>query len=269
MEVTDPVPLWEVLGDGAEIRFEALIRVTRKHDVVLGELIDEEMLLCGEDPDPAREPDPHWMPHLARKDARDRGVAVETTVRHLESLGVLELQEVEGDFDLLPPHSLVSHALHSAVAVVTWRLRVRDEGDNSGAALLLPDGLVLHDEIDGEMGQHQLVLRSAGREAAHLAAWMDPRAASRTTEPPVVASAPDQLHPSPEELARRARTSTVVARVARTPDGGMEQAVTAYGTDEGLWLLQGRSGPDPVATLQLVSDADLLALTQRLTSLGG
>lgn len=263
--VTDPVGLDEVVNGRGEVRIGQLVKVARRRDILIGELIDEELLLCGKDPD--ADPDQHWMPHLARMEARDREVAVRTTVRHLVSLGALELGEADGDYELLPPHSLISHAFNSAVAAVTWRMQIRDEGETAGAALLLPGGLVLHDEINIGMGQHLLVFRSAEREAGHLAAWMDPRSTTRRTEEPVVAASPEELRPSTNELAARARTSAIVARVARTPEGGTEQAVTAYGTDEGLWLLQGRTGPDPVATLQLVGDADLLALTQRLTSL--
>lgn len=267
--VTDPVPLHEVLGDRDQIRIGRLISVAKRRDIVIGEHLDEELLLCGEDPDPEKEPDPHWMPHLARMDARARSVAIETTARHLESLGAVELGQNPGEVFLLPPHSLIAHALRSAVAALTWRVQSRGEADASGSALLMPGGLVLHDDIDRDMGQHVLVLRSSEREAAHLAGWIDPKGMTKQTEPPIVAATPEELRPSPDELAGRARTSTVVGRVARTAEGGTEQAVTAYGTDEGLWLLQGRKGAEPVATLQLVSDADLLALTQRLTSLEG
>lgn len=267
VRLTDPIHLSEVINGRGEVRAGRLIKVTRRRDILVGELIDEDLLLCSADPD--TDPDPHWMPHLAGMEVRDRDVAVKTATRHLISWGLLELGEKDGDYGLFPPHSVISDAFRSAVAAVTWRTQVRDEGDFSGAALLLPGALVLHDEIDIEMGQHVLVFRSAEREAAHLAAWMDPRAASRSTEPPIVAVTTEELRPSPDELAGRARTSTVVGRVARTAEGGTEQAVTAYGTDEGLWLLQGRKGAEPVATLQLVSDGDLLALTQRLTSLEG
>lgn len=266
---TDPVPLYEVLGDREQIRIGRLIKIAKRHDIVIGEHLDEELLLCGEDPDPEEEPDPHWMPYLARMDAPSRIVAVETTARHLDSLGAVELGDTPGEVYLLPPHSLIAHAFRSAVAAVTWRVQSRGEADASGSALLMPGGLVLHDDIDRDMGQHVLVLRSAEREASHVASWIDPKATTRQTEPAIVAASPEELQPSPSELAARARTSTIVARVARTPGGGTESAVTAYGTDEGLWLLQGRKGAEPVATLQLVGEADLFALTKRLTSLKG
>lgn len=73
--------------------------------------------------------------------------------------------------------------------------------------------------------------------------------------------------PRPDDLAARATTTTVLARVARTPDGGVEQALTTYATDEGLWLLQGRRAPEPVATLQIPGRGDLAAVTRRLVTL--
>lgn len=264
---SEPIGLHELLGKGGQLRRRDLIRAVQDHDVLVGEYLDEELMLCGNDPN--AEPDRHWMPYLSRQDAHDRQVAVETTARHLESLGSLELGKSEGDYELAPPHSLIAHALAEAGAAVTWRMMVRgeDDGGRASGALLLPDGVVLHDDIDDGGGQHVLVFRSAEREARHVAVWMDARSACRETEQPIVASRVADLRPSPDELAARARSSTVVARVARTPQGGIAQAVTAYGTDEGLWLLQGHDGPEPIVSLQLVSDADLLALTRRLTLL--
>lgn len=265
--LTDSIHLSGVVNKRGEVRSGQLSNVAKRRDIFVGELIDEEILLCSTDPDAG--PDRHWMPHLAAMEARDQNVAVRTTARQLMSWGLLELGDNDGDYESRQPHSIISDAFRSAAAAITWQTQVRDEAEKRGAALLLPGDLVLHDEIDVEMGQHVLVFRSAEREARHLAAWMDPRGKSRSTEPPIVAAAPEKLRPSPDEVAGRAWTSTVVGRVARTLEGGNEQAVTAYGAEEGLWLLQGRKGSEPVATLQLVNEADLLALTQRLTSLAG
>jgi hypothetical protein len=54
--------------------------------------------------------------------------------------------------------------------------------------------------------------------------------------------------------------------VARGPDGGVAQALTLYGTDDGLWVLQTRMDPEPVASLQRIGEDDLLALARRLVT---
>ncbi len=259
-----PTTLPELLDRHGELAPGRLERAARDHDVVLGELTDEELLLCGRDPD--AEPDSHWTPHLHRLDAPARAVALHTTERLLVSHGLLEITP-DGGAAFGPPHSLVLQLLADAVAALTWRYTAGEER-GAGGAFLLPGGLALHDDIDEHNGQHGLVVRTADREAAYVAAALDAGGRCGTTGEPQVAATVEQLRPTPDELAARAVSSAAVARVARTPDGGVEQAVTSYGVAEGLWLLQGRRGPEPVATLQLVSDADLLALARALTTLG-
>lgn len=193
-------------------------------------------------------------------------MALKTTERLLVSHGVLEIAP-DGGAAFGPLHSLVLQLLAAAAAALTWRYTAGEEG-GAGGAFLLPGGLVLHDDIDEHNGQHGLVVRTADREAAYVAAALDPAARCATTGEPQVATTVEQLRPNPDELTARAASSAAVARVARTSDGGIEQAVTSYGVEEGLWLLQGRRGPEPVATLQLVDDADLLALARALTALG-
>lgn len=55
--------------------------------------------------------------------------------------------------------------------------------------------------------------------------------------------------------------------VATTAGGSQEQAVTAYGADDGLWLFQGRRSQQPGAILQRLEDEDVLAVAGQLLSL--
>jgi len=256
------VYLMDVIGRRPDLPVGELIRAARKRDVVAGEFMDEELILLGKDSD--AEPDPHWHPHLSTRDQAGRRVALETTVRKLVMVGLLDPGEDGADPAWVPPFSVLTQAMASALAAITWRTAVQDEGTATGAALVLPGGLVLDDDIDEANGGHVLTFRSAERQALHLQIWLDPRGRAKHTRPPIVARTADDLDPRPDDLAARATTTTVLARVARTPDGGVEQALTTYATDEGLWLLQGHRAPESVATLQLVGGDDLAAVTRRL-----
>jgi len=263
--LTDPVGVEELLDGRDELAVQELARTARDRDIVLGEFVDEELLLCGKDPDAL--PDRHWTPRQHGYEVAQRAAAREAVLLLLESHGFLEPASDSGDPALVPPHSILAQALESAVAALTWRADVRKEGTAVGGAFLLPGGLALHDDIDEVTGQHMLVIRTQSREAVHVAGLLDPATTTATTRPPVVAASVEELRPRPDELLAGAVTSSIVVRVARTPGGGQEQAVTTYGTDEGLWVLQGRKGPEPVASLQLVGDDDLLALARALTDL--
>jgi len=256
------VSLMDVIGKRRDLPVGELLRAARKRDVLVGEFLDEELILLGKDTE--AEPDPHWHPHLSQRDAAGREVALDTTVRKLVTIGLLEAGD---DPTWVPPHSVVMQAMASALAAVTWRTAIEGEGTGTGAALLLPGGLVLDDDIDADIGSHVLTFRSAEREAPHLRIWFDPRRTAAHTRPPIVAPTPEELDPRPADLAARAQTTTVMARVARTPEGGLEQTLTTYGTEDGLWLLQSRRAPEPVATLQLLGADDLLAVARRLVTL--
>jgi len=264
--LTDPVSIEELLDGRQELGVRALADAARDHDVVLGEFVDEELLLCGADPDAA--PDRHWTPRQHAYSEPQRTAAREAVLLLLESHGFVEPGNGSQAPALLPPHSIVAQAFSGAIAALTWRVDVRGEGTAVGGAFLLPGDLALHDDIDEATGQHVLVIRPRTREAVHVAGMLDPSTTTRATLPPVVAATVDQLRPRPDDLLASAATSSLVARVARAPGGGEEQAVTTYGTGDGLWVLQGRRGPEPVAVLQQVSDDDLVALAQRLTATG-
>lgn len=264
--LTDPVGVEELLDGRAELAVRDLARTARDHDVVLGEFVDEELLLCGKDPDAL--PDPHWTPRQQRYSEEGRAAAREAVLLLLECHGFLDPATEPGAPALVPPHSIVAQSYDGAIAALTWRVDVRGEGTAVGGAFLLPGDLALHDDIDEATGQHILVIRTREREAVHVAGMLDPTSATQQTRQPIVATTAEDLRPRPEDLLAAARTSSLLARVARVPGGGEEQAVTTYGTDDGLWVLQGRSGPEPVAVLQLVDDRDLVALAERLTATG-
>ncbi len=248
---------------GVEVSGSRLASMARRHDLVMGTFTDEEMVVCGDRLDSSG--DPHWTPYLHRLTEAEGEVAQVACVRLLESRAVAEFDD-EGNPALAQPHVTLGWAIAQATALVTWRVDVRDDTSVVGGAFVLPHGLVLHDDISPEPGFHEVVLRSHEREAAWLAALLDPTDCAVLTDVPETAATVDELAPRVAELAKRARSSTVMA-AATTAGGGLEQAVTAYGADDGLWLFQGRRGPDAGASLQRLGDDDILAVARRLIAL--
>ncbi|MGH3665512.1 MAG: hypothetical protein ACRDU8_05395, partial [Egibacteraceae bacterium] len=219
----------------------------------------------GQDPD--AEPDAHWMPFLRRQSPAAVDVAKRTAIRWLEARALMTFTD-DADAPVLgQPLASLAHVLHTAAALVTWRADVRDEPTAVGGAFVLPADVVLHDDIDGDAGLHTLVFRSLHREGAWVAALLDPDGCARSTQPPVLAPNVGALRPDPEGLARQAYSSSVVATAAHAPGGDVEQAVTTYGTDDGLWLLQGRVGRQREASLQRLGGEDVLAVARHLLAL--
>ena len=242
-----------------------LVDTARRHDIVVGTFTDEELVLCGDDADSTG--DPHWTPHLNGLAADEIDIAKQACIRLLLSRGLLFFGD-DGNPVFEQPHATLVWAVQQASALVTWRTDVRDEGTALGGTFVLPHGLALHDDISAEPGFHQVVLRPPEREVAWLAAMLDPPGCSTAFFPPVVAASVEELAPSVAELALRARSSTVMAAAGVTAGGGEEQAVTAYGADDGLWLFQGRRGREPGALLQRLGDEEILAAARQLLSLG-
>jgi len=60
-----------------------------------------------------------------------------------------------------------------------------------------------------------------------LRAVLDAAGRCGTTGEPQVAASVEQLRPDPDGLAARAAGSAIVARATRTPEGGVQQAVTS------------------------------------------
>lgn len=258
-----PVDLDELLDDDGTLPWARLVGTCQRRDVVYGLATDEEMLLCGQDPD--TEPDRHWQPWVSRLDPQAREVALGTTYRMLTATGHLDDEEGREIPAWAPPHSVLAYALAETLGLVTWRVQLADAGWTSGGAFLLPWDVVLHDDIDADDGFHQLALRSQPREAAWVAGALDPDSSAISTEPPVVVRDPQQLRPSPSELAEQARSVTVLARTVSVGGRETERLLTSYGTADGLWLLQDATVPEPVFSLQLLGRADVLALAAQLT----
>ncbi len=259
-----PVPL-DLSLSHKDLSKGRLVDVARRHDIVVGTFTDEEMVLCGDDAD--SEGDPHWTPHLHRMAADEVDVAKRACIRLLLSRALLAFGD-DGAPVFQQPHATLVWAVGQASALVTWRTDVRDEGTAVGGTFVLPHGLALHDDISAEPGLHELVLRPQHREAAWLAAMLDPTSCSTATFDPEVAATVEELAPRVAELAGRARSSTVMAAAGVTADGGEEQAVTAYGTGDGLWLFQGRRGTEAGAVLQRLGNREILAAAAQLLSLG-
>lgn len=258
--LTEPVTIQEVAEVVGDASLSDLAGVAATSDIVLGEFTDEELLICGRGPD--AEPDAHWMPYLSGLDAGHRGVALDTAARLLTARGEL-VMEGEG-YELDGVLGLLGRLAASAVGALTVRLDQRDVGTGTAGVVLLPHGLALHDDIDADPGLHVMVLRTRERESAYVAALLDPLSCCGETAPPIVAERAADLDPHPDELAAVARSATLLHRVSEVAGGHVELAVTSYGTDEALWLLQGRTGPEPVATLQRSSEADLHELARQL-----
>ena len=264
-DLYDPVPLLDLSLTSRDLDKGRLAVTARRHDIVAGTFTDEEMVLCGDDPDSTG--DPHWTPHLSALAAEEADIAKQACVRLLLSRGLLFFGD-DGNPVFEQPHATLVWAVQQASALVTWRTDVRDEGGAVGGTFVLPHGLALHDDISSQPGLHQLVLRPQEREAAWLAATLDPTGCSAATFPPEVAASVEELTARVAELALRARSSTVMAAAGVTAGGGEEQAVTAYGAADGLWLFQGRKGDQAGALLQRLGDEEILAAARQLLSLG-
>jgi hypothetical protein len=253
-------------ADG-ELPLAALVAACTEEDVQLAVVPDEVLLLCGQDATAA--PRPHWSPWLLRDDV-DADVARATSVRWLRARGLIA-EAGDHDADRLvfhQPLATLSWALASATGVVTYDTELRDGTRELGGVFVLPDGLVLHDHIDLELGLHRLVFRLAATEVAWLAAFVDPAGASRRTQPPITAASLADLDPHVRALPGRGRSRAVLAATTSAGEGRyVEHAVTAIGTSRGLWLIQGRVDSDPGATLQQVGEDDVIAVAERFLGL--
>ena len=264
-DLYDPVPLLDLSLTSRDLDKGHLADTARRHDIVAGTFTDEEMVLCGDDPDSTG--DFHWTPHLSALAAEEADIAKQACVRLLLSRGQLSFGD-DGGPVFEQPHATLVWAIRQASALVTWRTDVVDEGTAIGGAFVVPHGLALHDDISAEPGLHEIVLRTQERQAAWLAAMLDPTGCSTTTFAPEVAATVEELAPRVAGLARQARSTTVMAAAGVTAGGGEEQAVTAYGAADGLWLFQGRKGDQAGALLQRLGDEEILAAARQLLSLG-
>jgi hypothetical protein len=261
----DPDRFSRLLGPDGELPVGALVAACRREDVQLAVVPDEVVLLCGRDP--LAPPRPHWTPWLRRPEV-DAEVARATSARWLLSRGLLEISDDEtAPPTLRQPLATLSWALASATGLVTYEATVRDGPRETGAILVLPEGLVLHDHIDADLGLHRLVFRSVGTEAAWLAAMLDPDGRSRRVGDPVHAASLEELAVQARSLPGRGRSRSVVVAAAEVDGAQLERSVTTIGTSRGLWTLQARDDATPPAQLQQVGADEVVALAAHLLSL--
>lgn len=246
-----------------DVPLARLVAEVEGGDVPLAVVTDEVLLLCGQDATAA--PRDHWTPWLAALEPDEVEVARTTAMRWLLAQGMARR---DGErLTLRQPLSTLSWALEQAGAVVTYGVQTHDDTAESGAFLVLPHGLVLHDVIDRAGGSHVLVFRRPSAAAAWLAAMLDPLARSRRTHPPEVVEGADQLQEAVRALPGRPRSRTVAAAATGGGDDAVMQSVTAVGTTKGLWLVQARGGAEPVGTVQAVGEEDVLAVADALLAI--
>lgn len=257
----DPTLIDELYDADDELPLERLLSACAGQDVELAVLTDEALLLCGHDPD--ADPDPFWQPWLSRDDV-DVEVARATALRFLLTRGFVELEESpsaageEAGFRLLQPLRTLQWALATTRGLVTYRWEATDgQPPEVGGAFVLPHELVLHDHQDVAQGLHRLVFRALEVEVAWVAAMLDPQGCAAGGGEPVVARTIEELQPRIDALPGEHRTRSVVAATGRIEGVDAEQALTTFGTTAGLWALQARGGPEPVATLQRLDEEDL------------
>lgn len=264
----DPDRFTSLLRDDGELPMAALVAACADDDVQLAVVPDEVLLLCGQDA--TAPPRPHWSPWLLRDDV-DVEVARATSARWLRARGLLGEAD-DGDPERLvfrQPLATLSWALASAVGTITYDTELRDGTRELGGVFVLPEGLVLHDHIDVDLGLHRLIFRSIRTEVAWLAAFIDPAACSRRTEPAVTAETLEELEPHVRALPGRSRSRAVVAATADLGDGVyVDRGLTAIGTTKGLWIIQGRTDVDPGAVLQQLGEDDVAAIADHLLHLG-
>lgn len=228
LHLHDPVFLPDLADEEAEVRYEHIPDVVVAHDVVVGELVDEEVLLCiaGQ---PSDEPDPVWTPYLAAMPAHLRRISADTVLRMAvahEMIGPAPRQRDAWS----PLLAVFAHVFEQAYAQVTWQYLVGDDGPYGGAALLLPGGVVLHDDIDDLAGQHLVVLRNAAREVAHLMGCLDPL--GRVAGPRI---------PRGRAAATEPTAATLIRASVRSR-GRPERTLRATGSGEGLFVADERAG---------------------------
>lgn len=248
MHLHDPVWL-DSLGDRAgRLRLEQLPDLLGRHDVVVGELLDEELRIAGAGPDPG--PDPQWTPRLAELGADDQQTAHEVVYRHTVAFGLID--EMDDGTDVSPLLTVTSDEFDDAVAQLTWTHRGAGGHPVTWGMLLRPDGSVLHDEIDAANGSHLLALRSAERAVAAVVVALDVRpGADADGQHPDDGRHPDVGRPHPGGEAAIAATSIASCHLARAAvwdsTNPIRQVTTHADGDGQLWLIDQPDASTPPA----------------------
>lgn len=258
MHLVDPIWLDALAGTDGRLRMDELADLTARHDVVVGELLDEELRLVGPGPDPG--PDPHWTPRLAELEGIARATAMDVAYRSALASGLI-VETGGGEGDVSPLLSVPADAFEEAVAQLTWTHRARDAAASRQALLLRPDRQVLHDEIDVDDGTHLLVFRSAERARALVTAVLDVRADADDVD-----GHPEAGTSYPGGVEALLAASIVSCQLVRSPVWAStrpDRQITTHATGErDLWLLVDGEGPvrTDVPTLRRLAD-DLLDVT--------
>lgn len=100
-----------------------LVATARKHDIVVGTFTDEELILCGDDPDSTG--DPHWTPYVDRLSDAEVDIASRACIRQLLARGLLSFDEA-GSPTFEQPHATLEWPIQQASALVTWRSNMRN-----------------------------------------------------------------------------------------------------------------------------------------------
>ena len=268
----DPGLFYDLLDEQDELSLARLIDACQREDVELAVVPDEVLLLCGQNPD--ADPQSFWQPWLRRDDV-DTTVARATALRYLATRGLVDVEDLEhadGElpFVLRQPLVTLQWALGATTGLLTYEIETFDEpSPEVGGAFVLPDDLVLHDHQDADHGLHRLVFRDLEVELAWLAGFLDPAGCAGSADEPVVAATAQELRARVGDLPGEHRSRTMMASAGWVEGVEGELAVTTFGTTEGLWVLQARGGPEPVASLQRLGDAEILDVAATLLRLAG
>ena len=260
-----PVDLSALADRSGVVEWGRLAALATDSDVVVGEVLDEELIVCRGLAGVAEEPDPHWTPYQWKLTPALRSVATRTVERLDAAHGViLYPEDAPGEVECSPLLGAVVHAFEHAVAQITWRFGPGEREAWAGAVLVLDDGTVLHDDLDIEAGQHVLVVRSLEREVIYVAGALDPddRAGDGWPTAPDGSSAP---MPDVRQLVATAITATTMQSGPAWRSASPERTVRAVATDDGLWLLEG-DGTAEVAGVQWLTSAGVDQLARQLLS---
>ena len=261
--LTRPVDLSALADRSGAVDWGRLAAFAAGSDVVVGEVLDEELVLCRGLAGFPEEPDPHWTPYLWPLSPSLRALSTRTVERLDVAHEVIEYPEDAPEMvECNPLLGGVIHAFEQAVTQLTWHHGPGEQGGWAGAALVLDGGVALHDDVDTESGQHVLVFRSLDREAVYVAGALDPdgRAGDgRSPSPGSPTSEPDL-----QRLTASAVTHTTLQRGPVWRSASPELTVRAFGAVDGLWLLENDGPPGTVTEPQRVSAVEIDHLALRL-----
>ncbi len=261
-----PADLSALADRSGEVHWDRLAPLAASRDVVVGELLDEELLLCRRFAGLDAEPHPHWTPYQCGLDPALRAVTVRTVERLNVAHGLIMYPDDAADsVDLSVGLDALVMAFERAVVQLTWRWELGELAAWAGAVLVLDDGTILHDDINREAGQHVLTFRSREREVIFVDGSLDPDNLAGPALPVRPAGAAPEAVPDPRRLADVARTITELERGDVWGSGPPQRHVRAFGTEDGLWVLED-GAPEAEAGLRRLADDGMSELALHLLS---